>query len=56
MSHGQKSKFTGTVERQIVGKGSKSEHEAIVLQQDGISKPAPQDSHTGWQSFSRYNT
>ena len=39
MSLGQKDKFTGTVERQIVAKGSKSEHEAIVLQQDGFSGP-----------------
>ena len=35
MSSGQKYKFIGTVERRLVAKGSKSEHEAIVLLPDG---------------------
>ncbi len=39
MPSGQKIKFTGTIERQIVAQGSKSEHEAIVLRPDGVAHP-----------------
>ena len=52
MSIGQKFKFTGTVARQIVAKGSKSEHEAIVLQQDGTSSPPLKIRIQGGNPFS----